>query len=207
MTRIIAGAAKGRRLVSPRGDGTRPTSDRVKEALFARLDHLGYLEGTRVLDLYAGSGSLGLEAASRGADEVVFVEADRRAAEVIRGNVRALPLRTVMRVRVERVERFLAVAPAAPAEGPEGSESPQRTASRFDLALIDPPYDLDERGLARVLELLESGPWLDDDALIAIERSTRSPEPTWPSGWARLDDRQHGETALWFAKPVRTCAV
>ncbi|HQW72588.1 MAG TPA: RsmD family RNA methyltransferase, partial [Ornithinibacter sp.] len=90
MTRIIAGTLGGRTLRTPPGSGTRPTSDRVREALFSALDARGAVAGARVLDLYAGSGALGLEAASRGAESVLLVESDRRAADVIAGNVREL---------------------------------------------------------------------------------------------------------------------
>ncbi|KYH43303.1 16S rRNA (guanine(966)-N(2))-methyltransferase RsmD [Branchiibius sp. NY16-3462-2] len=181
MTRIIAGTAGGRRLQTPAGSGTRPTSDRVREALFARLEHLGALDGGAV-DLYAGSGALGLEAASRGAAPVLLVESDRRAAAVIKTNVAALGLRDIT-VRAATVERTLAGgAPYA-----------------ADLVLIDPPYAVGEEALAGVLEALTHG-WLADEATVVVERSSRTPQPTWPAGLTCEDERKYGETTLWFAR-------
>lgn len=183
MTRIIAGSAGGRTLaVPPRG--TRPTSDRVREALFSRLEHLDVIDGARVVDLYAGSGALGLEAASRGAAHVVLVESSARAVAVCRRNVAALGLPGV-RVAAERVEAWLQRA------GDAGA---------VDVALLDPPYDLPEDQLGAVLAALV--PLLDAQAVVVIERSARTPEPAWPLGLGRLDERRYGETTLWFAEPT-----
>ncbi len=187
MTRIISGRAGGHRLRTPAGAGTRPTSDRVRESLFSRLDHLDALAGTRVLDLYAGSGALGLEAGSRGATDVHLVESDRTAAAVARANaatIGAVLPATTVRVHVVPVERFLL-------PGPRAGES-------AGLVFLDPPYDLDEDRLAEVLALLVA--WLDADALVVVERSSRAPEPRWPDGLVLLDERRHGETRLWFAE-------
>lgn len=183
MTRIIAGSAGGRRLRTPPGSGTRPTSDRVREALFSRLAHLDALTGAHVLDLYAGSGALGLEALSRGAASAQLVESDRRAAQVCRENAAATGLSGV-RVQASTVERFLAT-------GGGGS---------VDLAFLDPPYDLDEPRLQSVLEALIE--WLAPDALVVVERSARSPEPIWPADVELLGPRRHGETTLWLAEYV-----
>ena len=122
MTRIISGSAGGRRLRTPPGSSTRPTSDRVREALFSRLEHRGLLEDTRVLDLYAGSGALGLEAASRGAAEVVLVESQRGAAAAIRANISAVG-HPAVRLVVDTVERTLG-------SGPPGG-------TPFDLVLLE----------------------------------------------------------------------
>lgn len=189
MTRIISGRARGHRLRTPPGSGTRPTSDRVREALFSRLDHQGALDGAVVLDLYAGSGALGLEAASRGAVRVLLVESDRRAAGVARDNARTLaavlaPVR--VEVRADTVERFLAAGP------------PPQPA---DLVLLDPPYDVPQERLARVLTLLLEGGWLAPGALVVVERSSRTPEPPWPPGLVLQGERRHGETVLWTAEP------
>lgn len=181
MTRIVAGVAGGRTLQVP-GAGTRPTSDRVREALFSRLDHAGAVAGATVWDLYAGSGALGLEAASRGADEVVLVESARGAVEVCRRNVAALGLRGV-RVVAQRVTQFLGQA-----DGPVG------------LAFLDPPYDVAEAELAQVLADLT--PHLAADAVVVVERSVRSPEPGWPDGVVRVAEKRYGETVLWFAEPA-----
>lgn len=180
MTRIVAGVAGGRTLQVP-GSGTRPTSDRVREALFSRLDHAGLVAGTTVWDLYAGSGALGLEAASRGARAVVLVEAARRAADVCRRNAATLGLPGV-RVVAQRVTPFLAQA-----VGP------------VDLALLDPPYEIVEAELADALAAL--APHVAPAGVVVVERSVRSPEPTWPDGMRRVADKRYGETVLWFAEP------
>jgi 16S rRNA (guanine966-N2)-methyltransferase len=186
VTRIISGRAGGRRIQAPPGSATRPTSDRVREALFSRLEHLDVLQGARVLDLYAGSGALGLEAASRGAAAVVLVEQARPAAAVIRRNAASLAdVLQGVRVRAEPVERALAAAP-----------QPQ---DRFDLVLLDPPYDVTEDELGAVLRALVEGAWLHPDALVVVERSARSPEPRWPDGLSPTVERRYGETTMWFA--------
>lgn len=188
MTRIVAGQAGGRRLVVPKGDGTRPTSDRVREALFSALDARGAVRGARVLDLYAGSGALGLEAASRGAASVVLVESARPAVEAARRNVTELAL-TGVSVVLSSVERFLAGSPSGPA----------------DLVLLDPPYPLREPEVAAVLTALvgagdDAVGWLRAGALVVVERSSRSPEPSWPAGLVRTSVRRYGETAIWLAE-------
>ena len=187
MTRIVAGSAGGRTLQVP-PKGTRPTSDRVREALFSRLEHLGALSGTRVLDLYAGSGALGLEAASRGAAVVTLVESARVAADVCRRNVATLGFADAVTVAVERVERFVARPVVAP----------------WDLVLVDPPYDVPDDELAAVLGDVAGA--LSADAVLVVERSTRSPEPAWPAGLERIDERTYGETRVWFAQPERALA-
>lgn len=185
MTRIIAGVAGGRTIRTPPGSGTRPTSDRVREALFSALDARDAVRGSRVLDLYAGSGALGLEAASRGAGSVVLVESDRRAADVIARNAEDLGLPGVRLVRAT-------VASALAGEPPEGSAA--------DLVLADPPYDVGEDALAAVLERLAAG-WLAPGGLLVVERSTRSPEPAWPDGIERAGKpRKYGETTVWLAR-------
>lgn len=183
MTRIISGVAGGRRLQTPSGPATRPTTDRVREALFSRLDHLGLLNGARVLDLYAGSGALGLEAASRGASRVLLVERDPAVAQVARRNVSALELSTVS-VRAEPVERLL---PGGPGAAP------------FDLVLADPPYDLADGPVADVLALLVRHQWLAPVAMVVLERSAQSPGPRWPPELELVDERRYGGTSVWFA--------
>jgi 16S rRNA (guanine966-N2)-methyltransferase len=179
VTRIVAGTAGGRTLEVPAG-GTRPTSDRVREALFSRLEHAGAIEGSRVLDLYAGSGALGLEAASRGAREAVLVEAAKAAATVCRRNAAALGLPA--RVVARRVEAHLADPPA----------------DLVDLAFLDPPYDTGEDDLAEVLGALSAH--LAAGAVVVVERSIRNAEPRWPVSITRTADRRYGETVLWFAE-------
>ncbi len=187
MTRIIGGTAGGRRLQTPTGDKTRPTSDRVREALFSALESwCGSLHDLRVLDLYAGSGALGLEAWSRGAAAVTFVESDRRTAALISTNAGVLGCR-VADVRAASVASTLAGTPPAP----------------YDVVLSDPPYPLSEEELAADLEALQA--WLAPDALVVVERSRRSPEPTWPAGIEAGRSKRYGETTLWYghaAEPI-----
>ncbi|MHB1063799.1 MAG: 16S rRNA (guanine(966)-N(2))-methyltransferase RsmD [Georgenia sp.] len=181
MTRIVAGVAGGRTLKVPRS-GTRPTSERVREALFSRLEHLDVVDGARVLDLYAGSGALGLEAASRGAARVTLVEAARAAAALCRANAEALGLDPLIDVVAARVQTHLA-----------GAGTPA------DLVLLDPPYDVEQEDLADVLALLGRG-WLAPDAVVVVERDRRSPEPRWPDHLAALGPRSYGDTVVWFAE-------
>lgn len=185
MTRIISGLAGGRRIHTPPGSGTRPTSDRAREALFSRLEHLDAVSHANVLDLYAGSGALGLEAASRGAESVLLVESDRAAAAIVRRNIAELGLHGV-RVQTDTVERVLVSGP-----GPGGV--------RCDLVLADPPYDMTEEDLAAVLTDLMTHGWLSVDALVVVERSSRSPEPRWPEGLDCAGERRYGEAKMWFA--------
>ena len=185
MTRIISGLAGGRRIHTPPGSGTRPTSDRVREALFSRLEHLDVVHHARVLDLYAGSGALGLEAASRGATSVLLVESDWAALAVVRTNIAELGLSGVS-VRADTVEQALLSGPA--------SEE-----ARCDLVLADPPYDVTEEALGDVLTLLVTHGWLSGDALVVVERSARSPEPRWPQGLDGAGERRYGDTKMWFA--------
>ncbi len=184
MTRIIAGTAGGRTLRTPPGSGTRPTSDRVREALFSALDARDAVRGARVLDLYAGSGALGLEALSRGARSAVLVESDRRAAATVDANIRALGFQEA---------RVLATTVTA-ALAPDAVED-----TAADLVLVDPPYDVGEDALAAVLGRLVAG-WAAAGAMVVVERSSRSPEPAWPVGLERVGKpRRYGETTVWLA--------
>ncbi|HEU5144576.1 MAG TPA: 16S rRNA (guanine(966)-N(2))-methyltransferase RsmD [Dermatophilaceae bacterium] len=186
MTRIISGTAGGRRIQTPPGSSTRPTTDRVREALFSRLEHRDLLAGTNVLDLYAGSGALGLEAASRGAAIVLLVESQKAAAKVIQANIDTLGLRGA-RLVADRVEHALAA-------GPPGG-------IRMHLVLIDPPYDVSEEALGGVLRALVEHGWLAPDAFVVVERSSRSPQPAWPEGLELSGEKRYGETTMWFAEP------
>ena len=177
MTRVIAGSARGRRLAVPSGTSTRPTSDRAREGLFSSLLSLLDVEGARVVDLYAGSGALGLEALSRGAASATLVESDPAAVAVLHRNVEGLGLPGAHVVAVE-VERWLAVD----------------VEPRYDLALVDPPYDTD---VVPALELLH--PWLVEDAVVVVERRTRRSTFAWPEGYERVRERPYGEATLWYA--------
>ncbi|MDO5627557.1 MAG: 16S rRNA (guanine(966)-N(2))-methyltransferase RsmD [Mobilicoccus sp.] len=186
MARIIAGTHGGRRLATPTGSSTRPTTDRVREAVFSRLEHLGVIEGARVLDLYAGSGALGLEALSRGARSAQLVEMAASAARVARRNVADLGVDAEV-VHAPVVRHLQLLAERAEAEP-------------VDLVLADPPYDLAEDDLAEALTLLV--PLLHPDAVVVVERSARSPEPWWPGGLSRFSERRHGETTVWYSEPA-----
>lgn len=184
MSRIIAGTAGGRRISVPDGRTTRPTSDRAREALFASAQSdLGPLTGLRVMDLYAGSGAIGLEALSRGASHALLVEADRRAAQVVRDNIAALGLPGA-RLTADRVERV--IAQGAPGEP-------------YDLVVADPPYAVADAEVAGVLADLVSRGWLAEGALVVVERSKRGAEPAWPAGLTRDRERGYGEAVLWYA--------
>ncbi len=189
MTRVIAGIAGGRRLAVPPGTTTRPTSDRAREGLFASLlSELGSFDGARVLDLYAGSGAIGLEALSRGADHVRLVESDVRAAAVIKANIAAVALPGAT-LAVDRVERLLS-RPPADKEDKDGKD-------RYDLVIADPPYAVTEEAVTRVLTLLKAG-WLAADALVVIERATRSGPVDWPPGFLPGKSRRYGEATFWY---------
>jgi 16S rRNA (guanine966-N2)-methyltransferase len=182
VTRIIGGTAGGRRLRTPAGEATRPTSDRVREALFSALEAaLGTLTGRAFLDLYAGSGAVGLEAASRGATPVVAVESDRRTARLVEANARAVGLAVI--VRSQPVARVLA-----------GSADP----GPFDVVFADPPYPLSNDELVAALDALIRNGWVRNGAMVVVERSTRTVEPVWPTGLVRIRLKEYGETALWY---------
>jgi 16S rRNA (guanine966-N2)-methyltransferase len=193
MTRIISGAAGGTPLNAVPGSLTRPTTDRVKEALFSRLDAFDVISGARVLDLYAGSGSLGVESASRGAQAVDLVESDAKASAVCQRNadlIDGVLGRKTVSVHRSKVEPFLDRTPGTAA---------------WDLVFLDPPYPLDEGALAAVLQKLAGH--LAAGAVVVVERSSRSPEPEWPDGLARFADKKYGETRLWFAEPAVPDAI
>ncbi|MGA8115246.1 MAG: 16S rRNA (guanine(966)-N(2))-methyltransferase RsmD [Actinocatenispora sp.] len=182
MTRVVAGELGGRRLVVPAGRATRPTSDRVREALFSSLDAIMDLPGARVADLYAGSGALGFEALSRGAAHALFVESDARAVTALRRNIATLGVAGAARLSAAPVERVLAEPPA----------------DGYDLVLLDPPYALADDKLAVVLAALPG--WLIADALVVVERATRSGEPPWAPDLDPIRSRRYGETTLWYGR-------
>lgn len=189
MSRIIAGSRRGRRLATPPGQRTRPTSDRVREALFAVITSWAgtagsgpdqALAGLACCDLYAGSGAVGLEAASRGAASVLLVESDRRSARIITDNARELDLD--VRVRTGRVEDVVAAPPPGP----------------FDVVFADPPYELASPRLSAVLATMVEQKWIADDALVIVERSSRSEPLSWPEAPADVWSKEYGETVLHF---------
>ena len=182
MTRIIGGSAGGRRIATPRGATTRPTSDRVREALFSAVESwCGSLSGLRFLDLYAGSGAVGLEAWSRGAGVVTLVEQDRRTASMISANARDLGFNKA-HVVTAPVAGALARSPAAP----------------YDVAFLDPPYAQPEDDLAADLIALVDQDWLVPGAMVVVERGSRGGEPAWPDGFGESREKKYGETVLWY---------
>lgn len=185
VTRIISGRCGSLPLATP-GSTTRPTSERVREAVFSSLEAAGGVADARVADLYAGSGALGLEALSRGAAGAVLVESNRAAAAVCRRNAAT-------------VGRALGTSPARVAAMPVRRWL-GRDASAFDLVFLDPPYALAEDQLTA--DLAQLVPRLATGATVVVERSTRSPEPAWPDGLERRSQRKYGETTVWTAAPV-----
>jgi len=181
MTRIIGGTLAGRRLAVP-GNGARPTTDRVREAVFNSLTHrIGDWSTCRALDLFAGSGALGLEALSRGAATATLVDRDREAVGVMRGNVAALGLAGQATIIVADATRW--VPP---------------TGTAYDLVFIDPPYAMAARTIAAVVLSLSASGALGPQALLVVERSVRDADAPWPAGWAAGDRRRYGETAVWY---------
>ena len=171
MTRIVAGSVGGRTLeVPPRGP--RPTRDRGREAIFSRLEHYDVLDGARVLDLYAGSGALGLEAASRGAVEVVLVEAAASAAQVCARNAATLGL-TGVQVVTDKAERFV-----------RGDRD-----RAWDLVFLDPPYDVTDAD--------------SPEAVVVVERASRSGAPAWPATRRLITAKTYGDTTVYYAEPDR----
>ncbi|MBK8197066.1 MAG: 16S rRNA (guanine(966)-N(2))-methyltransferase RsmD [Acidobacteria bacterium] len=183
--RIIAGQHKGRALIAPKGMGTRPTSDRTRESLFNVIAHADWappLEGARVIDLFAGSGALGLEAISRGAAFCLFVETDHGARGAIRDNIEALGL-----FGNTRLHRRSAT---------DLGEKPAGVGSPFTLAFLDPPYHKDL--VQPALDCLVRGNWLAEDAVAVVE--TGSDEALMLPGWQQLDSRDYGAARVSFLK-------
>jgi len=185
MTRVIAGTAGGRRLAVPPGTGTRPTSDRAREALMSTWESLlaGPFTDERVLDLYAGSGAVGLEALSRGAAHTLLVETDPKAVKAIRENVRNLALPGA-EVRQGKAEQIVQAPPTAP----------------YDIVFLDPPYAVTDHDLREILLTLRTERWLASDAIVTVERSTRGGEFHWPEGFEPVKSRRYGEGTFWYGR-------
>ncbi|MGO8772211.1 MAG: 16S rRNA (guanine(966)-N(2))-methyltransferase RsmD [Mycobacterium sp.] len=182
MTRIIGGVAGGRRIAVPRR-GTRPTTDRVRESLFNIVTVRRDLTGLAVLDLYAGSGALGLEALSRGAASALFVESNQRAASVIAHNLKALGL-----------------AGATLRRGAVAAVLAGGTASPVDLVFADPPYDTVAAEVDAVLAALTDHGWVRDGTIAVVERAVNSAPVTWRAGWSVWPERAYGDTRLELAE-------
>ena len=185
MTRIVAGRWRGRRLAVPRGVGTRPSAERVREALAGSLQATGGLVGARVLDLWAGTGALGLELASRGASSAVFVERDRMALTALRSNVGTL---------------HEAIGPALTVQPGDVQAVVPRLVGPFDIVVADPPYDVDGATVERVLTSLVNGGALAEHADLIVERSTRSGDVTWPDPLAGTRTKKYGDTLLCYGR-------
>lgn len=183
MARIVTGEARGRKLKVP-PEGTRPTTDRAKEGLFSSLQVRFGFEGRRVLDLFAGSGALGLEALSRGASEAVFVDAQREACRVIAHNIAATKL-SGARVEEMKASAYLAGAPRR----------------HFDMVLADPPYELADEAINEIIDALR--PVLADEAVVVFERHRDTAEPEWPADFhptgQKLKKRTYGRARMDMA--------
>ncbi len=194
MSRIISGAAGGVRLASVPGDNTRPTTDRVKESLFSKLESYDIIRGARVLDAFGGSGALGCEALSRGAASVTLLDTYPKAVAVIRKNVAAVE-KAMGRAgagsssaagSVARVQQSQALTYVKSASGP------------WDLVFVDPPYAMPNEQVSELLEALT--PKLAEGAVVVVERSSRDAEPVWGEGLYCFSTRQHGETVLYYVE-------
>ena len=203
MTRIISGRLRGLSIAVPPA-GTRPTTDRVREALFSAIVSRVDLEGAAVLDLFAGSGALGLEAVSRGADTAWFVEENARAVACLKKNTAGLASLSLSSLSssLSSSTTVTATIRRASLPGAVGGQCP--VPGGFDLILADPPYEkspvLDEP----ILEALRDGGWLAPDALVVWERSKRDPAVRWPAGYEIEFERTYGETTVEMARPVDT---
>ena len=188
MSRIISGAAGGVRLASVPGDNTRPTTDRVKESLFSKLESYDIIRGARVLDAFGGSGALGCEALSRGAASVTLLDTYPKAVAVIRKNVAAVE-KAMGRTGSSstRVQQSQALTYVKSASGP------------WDLVFVDPPYAMPNEQVSELLEALT--PKLAEGAVVVVERSSRDAEPVWGEGLYCFSTRQHGETVLYYVEP------
>lgn len=189
MTRIVSGSRGGRRLTMPPGDQTRPTSSKVREALFSALASWTggsagaadtALNGWAFCDLFAGSGAVGLEAASRGAAPVLLVESSRRALRLMEQNVAAVGLD--VQLRRDPVEDLVRRQPAYP----------------FDIVFLDPPYELSTPSVEAILRDLVTNGWLTAEGLMVVERSSRDAPPRWPDGLGDTWEKKYGETVLYY---------
>ena len=184
MTRIIAGVWGGRRLSAPKGSTTRPTTDRVREAVFSSLQsHFGSLEGLRVLDAFAGSGALALEALSRGAVWADLVEQDAKASAALQANIGALAADQLARVHRTSAAKFVS--------------SRSEAEALWDIVFLDPPYDFEDRDLAELISQLE--PFVDPEGIFVVERSSRS-RFVWPHHVKAIREKKYGETQIWYGR-------
>jgi 16S rRNA (guanine966-N2)-methyltransferase len=199
VTRVIAGAARGRRLAVPPGTHTRPTSDRAREGLFSTLESLRRsLRGARVLDLYAGSGAVGIEALSRGAAKALFVESDKRTVAVLRANVAATRLAGGS-IAAMPVERLLGQAAYGARYDPPYDPP-------YDIVFLDPPYIVSDSTVAAALTAGLVNGWIAGDGIVVVERATRGGEFSWPTGFVADRSRRYGEATLWYGRALQADA-
>ncbi|KFI95751.1 16S rRNA (guanine(966)-N(2))-methyltransferase RsmD [Bifidobacterium stellenboschense] len=191
--RVISGRFKGVALATPK-TGTRPTTDRTKEAIFSRLDAWGVLDEARVLDLFAGTGALGIEALSRGARELVAVEASKPAA--------ALVVKTVAQLKRNRSWSSDLSARVIVRKAEAYAASGAGAAGAFDVIFIDPPYAFETEACDRLLADLAANGFAGEGTVVMLERSARSERPTPPDGWEITDDRDYGETAVYYIERI-----
>ena len=196
MTRIVGGRWGGRRLVTPAGEITRPTSEKVRAALASSLTATGGLEGARVLDLYAGSGALGLELVSRGASSAVFVEQDRAALVALRANVTALGTASTRGPSGGLTAPTMTVVPGDVA----AFTARAGTTGPFDVVVADPPYDLAGDALLDILLGLSTAGLLAPHADLVLERSRKSGDPVWPEPLASVRVKKYGDTLLCYGR-------
>lgn len=207
--RVIAGRFKGLELKAPKS-GTRPTTDRTKEAIFSRLESWGVLDDARVLDLFAGTGALGVEALSRGARELVAVESASAAASLIAATFSAMRRQrawtsdmraTVVRKRAEQyVMSYLRGGSGGVADGSavDGGDDVVGGNVAFDVIFIDPPYAFATEECNTLLDNLVASGLAGERTVVVLERSVRSDDPTPPEGWQITDRRNYGETAVFY---------
>ena len=187
--RIIAGQAKGRNIDAV-ASATRPTSDRAREALFSTLaSEFGDFEGLHVLDLYAGTGAIALEALSRGASVVHAVEKDEPAAQAIEKNyenIKSAQCPGMFHLYTMGVNRFLQ----------------DKAQLQYHFVYVDPPYDLDDLDVIETLIQLVSGGFLHPQALIAVERNSRVREISWPDGLEQVREKNYGQATIFYGSPT-----
>lgn len=185
MTKVIAGELRGRNLKVPE-NGTRPTAQRVREAVFSTLTSLDAIAEVSVLDLYAGSGALGIEAISRGASQCLFVENNQSAYLVINKNIEELKVNA--QVVDAKVETILAGIPATKFYMPA------------QLVFLDPPYEMGKEKIAQVLTSGLAHSWFSDDAIVVVETSKRNGDFVWPDGFESIREKSYGDTSVWYGQ-------
>ena len=193
MTRIIGGLAGSLHLTAP-AKSTRPTADRIRESIFNRLENWEVIEGARVLDLFAGTGALGLEALSRGAASLVLVDSNKAAAQVCRSNL-DLVGKALLKQNAEFDGNVIAQDAKAYAHQ-VGERAAGFESAEFDLVFIDPPYDVTNQELEAILGYLK--PALHEEFTVLVERSSRTDEPVWPAGYKLESRKDYGDTSVFW---------